>query len=73
MPTVLFLMLMHTKVTPSLTSLQVQHIIHNFDISGMPAWPGDIKWTKDWGVPEILICCTEIPIEKGGLWGELGL
>jgi len=48
---------------------KVQHIIHNFDISSIPEWPGDVKWTKDWGVPEILICCTEIPIETGGMWG----
>jgi hypothetical protein len=48
---------------------KVNHIVHNFDISGMPEWPGDVKWSKEWGVPEVLICCTEIPIEKGSLWG----
>ena len=33
----------------------------------MPEWLGDVKWSKEWGVPEVLICCTEIPIEKGAL------
>jgi len=49
---------------------RVQHLVHNF-VMDFPndMYKGDVKWTKDWGIPEILICNAEIPIQTGGMFG----